>query len=823
MYRSSFRLCPGLSLFSIMDDTWSRTLRSVKSLLPYLIILFLVSISYYGVLDGSYLLFDRDLYWFFYQNSQYLAENMGTGRIPMWNPYVLNGEPFFAQAQPGVLYPLHWLYAILPVDELFSRLLVLHVALSGVFMAILVRELGGRRTAAAIGGISFAFSGITTSLLGMQSSLFAVAWLPFSLWAIIRAMRNDAVYYAMLAGLGFALMIFVGGIEVLAMGIALASVVTAVPRIFPLGFEAPVLRRRLVLFGTALLYFLLVGAVQLIPFAELTRYSYRTEGINVGEGLTWSLHPQEWLYLVIPDVFKRGREFYWSEQNWLRTIYVGVVPLLLALVFLLKARKRSVGLLIIGAGCLLLAAGYYLPVYRDIVGWIPGIRSIRYPSKFLMITGFLAALAAGLGWDRLAGRSGAPGRAKGATWTFVFLSVTFAAALAAAELLDATFQDWWGGIVEARGWELLPDELLHNLRRFLALATVTSLAIFFSFKEGIVRKAGLAVIPLLLVLDLMGAMPYATSFHPADCLDREPERIAKLKKEEGLFRVYSHNKIWDRKFEDSSDLIEEGTDIFMPNALMRHSLFNSQGYRVLTLSRIDQVMRSVTMAAHPDSSRLVDLLNIRYMIWPAPIPSPAYALIESSDSLYYYENRGAMDRAFLSDSYRVCSSGIEYQDIMEDPGFNPLEAVLLDEEPELPSGWSARSGRSVEVDDHVEILSYEPEKIVIRVSSGGQKFLVLSEAYFPGWKATVNGEEAGIFRADYAFRAIPVDSGESLVELRYEPQSFLIGASISSGAGILFFGLLAAGALRRLASASLLARYHHLPEFLRIKARASDQ
>jgi hypothetical protein len=806
-----------------MDNHTWKYLRSTKTLLPYLIILLLVSISYYGVLAGKLLLLDRDLYWFFYQNSHYLADNINAGKMPLWNPYVLNGEPFFAQAQPGVLYPLHWLYSFIPVEELFSRLLVLHVALSGIFMAMLIREMGGGRTAATIGGISIAFSGITTSLLGMQSSLFAVAWLPFSFWSLLRVLRHDSINYAILTGLGFAVMIFVGGIEVFAMGLAVAAIIITAPHLFPIECEPPDLRRRLILFGAILLSFFLISAVQLIPFAELTRYSYRTEGIDVSEGLTWSLHPQEWLYFVLPDVFRRGKEFYWNEQNWLRTIYVGVVPILLALAFSLKTRKRSIGLLCIGAGCLLLSTGNHLPVYRDIVEWIPGIRSIRYPSKFLMISGFLLALAAGLGWDRLFQRPDDPDREKTIPGVFMFLSVTFAAALFAAEILDVHFQNWWGGMVEERGWELLPDGLLHNSRRFLALSAITSLAIFFTFKGGKIKKVGLVMIPILLVMDLMGAMPYATSFHPADCLEKEPERIARLKKEDGLFRVYSHNNVWERKFEDGSDLILGGTDIFMPNAVMSHSLFNSQGYRVLTLSRVDQIMRSITMSEHPDSSRLIDLLNIRYIMWPAEVPSTEYTLIESSDSLYFYENMGALDRAFLSDSYQVCSTGIEYQNIMEDPGFDPLKVVLLDEEPSVPSGWDTQQNKGVVEDEQVEILCYEAERIIIQVSSSGSKFLVLSDAYFPGWKAEVNGEKVKIHRANYAFRAIPLNAGESIVDLRYEPESFLVGASISSGSIILFLGFLVTCYLYRLISGGLLARNCHLSKLVRVKARSSHE
>jgi len=795
----------------------------IKSLLPYLLIIALVCLSYAGILSGRYLLLDRDLFWFFYPNSHYLAERLSAGSFPFWNPYSYNGEPFFAQAQPGVLYPLHWLYAVVPSEELFSRLLVLHIVLAGIFMAVLIRELGGGRAASAVGGISLAFSGITTSLITLQSSLFSFAWLPLSILFLTRALKRDSIRNSIFCGFSFWMMAIVGGMEVLMMGIPVAAAIAAFPHLFPVEPYPLGFRRRFCLFAVALTTFLATASIQLVPFIELTRYSYRTEGVDLGEALTWSVHPREWIYLILPDLFRRGREFYWIEQNWLRTFYIGVIPLILTIIFAMTARKRAIGPMILCALFFIFSAGGYLPGYADMVSYIPGLRSLRYPSKFLMIFGFLISLTAGLGYGRvqIAARSSSkPPRAMAG---FLVLSSLSAIFLFLFEIGDGSIRQWLEGLADGRGLELVPNGMLHNVSRLLALSTLGTLAAYIALKGRRTATVGRGALFLLLIMDLMGAMPYATVSYPRSCLEAKPDRLIDLSEEDGYFRVLSHHKLWDRTFADLTDQVRTGTDLLIPNGPLRYHVFQSQGYRVLTLSRTDQIMGSIVFSDDPGRYRLIDLLNIRYILWPTEISRPGYRLIESSDSLYYYENRGALDRAFLAAEYRICRSGAEFQTAMMNPDFDPHRSVFLEEEPVFPANQRRLEGERVIDEEKVRILRYEPERLIIHVESRGPKFLVLSDGYFPGWRAWVDGEESRIYRANYAFRAVPVNAGQSIVEFRYEPQSFQIGALISAGSIALFTGLLGRRALARLTSARLNARFDHLPEFLRVKTRPSHQ
>ena len=79
----------------------------------------------------------------------------------------------------------------------------------------------------------------------------------------------------------------------------------------------------------------------------------------------------------------------------------------------------------------------------------------------------------------------------------------------------------------------------------------------------------------------------------------------------------------------------------------------------------------------------------------------------------------------------------------------------------------------------MQFRSYEAEHIAIDVNAASAGLLVLSEMYYPGWVATVNGKASDIHRTDGALRGIAVSAGPNRVELKYEPSSFRLGAALS--------------------------------------------
>ena len=75
------------------------------------------------------------------------------------------------------------------------------------------------------------------------------------------------------------------------------------------------------------------------------------------------------------------------------------------------------------------------------------------------------------------------------------------------------------------------------------------------------------------------------------------------------------------------------------------------------------------------------------------------------------------------------------------------------------------------------IATYEHERVTIDTDAPGRRLFVLSDTWFPGWRATVDGTPTPILRANVAFRAVPLSPGRHRVVFEYAPASFRIGAS----------------------------------------------
>ena len=88
-----------------------------------------------------------------------------------------------------------------------------------------------------------------------------------------------------------------------------------------------------------------------------------------------------------------------------------------------------------------------------------------------------------------------------------------------------------------------------------------------------------------------------------------------------------------------------------------------------------------------------------------------------------------------------------------------------------------------------EIASYAPERIEVRTSGEGPGLLVLADAFYPGWRASVDGHETPIYPANVLFRSVPVPAGEHSVVFTFEPNGWRVGL-IAAGAAVVLIAAL---------------------------------
>jgi len=269
-----------------------------------------------------------------------------------------------------------------------------------------------------------------------------------------------------------------------------------------------------------------------------------------------------------------------------------------------------------------------------------------------------------------------------------------------------------------------------------------------------------------------------------------------------------------RSFHYNNWFAERDTTALLASNLGTPSGLQSiQGYNVVHIARYDEYIASLNgksqgyhntdVVPQGLDSPLLDLLNVRYIVVPAVAQSEQSVLRElkdihpavySDDQVDVLENRDALPRAWIVHSARQAPR-TETLQLLNSGAVDPRRTALLERPPPdlaRPDDVSA---------DRAQIKTYEADRIRLRTSTGASGLLVLSEAYFPAWKAYVDGRPVPLYVADHVLRAVPVPAGAHTVELRYESWSLRVGMAISLISYLALIALAVARARRRRKSA----------------------
>ena len=212
---------------------------------------------------------------------------------------------------------------------------------------------------------------------------------------------------------------------------------------------------------------------------------------------------------------------------------------------------------------------------------------------------------------------------------------------------------------------------------------------------------------------------------------------------------------------------------YEPMANRRYAEFFIMMQTGRTLDRVEQFVYSRLGGWFPHGfrRRMLNLVGARYIVIARPDSDSG-----SHDALRIHQNSEAMPRAFFVGAIRVVPDPAQLLLRLANGPDRLTEVALVEEPPVsrfLGAGEPARM-------DSVDFVVNDPEHLVLDVDAPRRGFLFLSDTYYPGWRATVNGRPAPIQGANYAFRLVEVPKGRSTVTFRYRPTSLILGAGISS-------------------------------------------
>ncbi len=160
-----------------------------------------------------------------------------------------------------------------------------------------------------------------------------------------------------------------------------------------------------------------------------------------------------------------------------------------------------------------------------------------------------------------------------------------------------------------------------------------------------------------------------------------------------------------------------------------------------------------------------------------------YREISSDGTVRVLENTAAYPRAFLVSRARVAPPAGSLE-MMQSRPFAPREEVILsaDTQPAMMNAatvpWTGRTAPAL--DGTVRILRYSSQQVAMDVVAPAPAFLVLTDAFYPGWRAFVDGREWPVVRGDVMFRVVDVPAGEHAVTFQFRPTSVLLGLAISA-------------------------------------------
>jgi hypothetical protein len=742
----------------------------------------LVYFSYEMIFSGK-IPFFRDLVTYFYPIKFSVAEAFKAGELPLWDSHMATGFPIIAGFQSAVFYPTSVAFYLLPFFSAIQFTFVFHYALAATGSYVLFRSWKSSVYVSLIGAILFTFGGTIVSLTNLLNHFQSAVWLPWVIFFWERAVGTrqwkDIATFSIVA----LCQILGGSPEIFLLSIGLVVLDT-----FRL-YQEEQLRGLFPVAGILLgsgCIILGLGMLQFLPTAELIMQSRRDQPIPPYEAFSWSLHPASLIGFLLPTLEADA-----SLSIGLRLLLTDGVPFLLShylsviavLAFCCwfhaaRARERAVVLALVG-GSLLLAFGRHTPVYPFLYEWIPVLRMVRFPEKYSYVTFALLIFIAARGLRQMDGDRKSHASWVAASSIFGVWFVIYLVFCIQPQLL--------ADLVHSRN----PSEaflgpnpttiaaILVNLEKQMAISL--TLALLFGLNRfGVLRLTLLR--PLLVVtvfLDLSSANKPLHFLRDKNVVQSAERILEKPPADPSRVFYYPPADNLHPSFMKVSGKLtyEKGTEIalnnLLPNAGMLYGFEYFQDLDALGRRSYSDFLNFINALPGDHRGRLLRALNVKYVVALHPLDVRGLKLIREFPEHYsrLYEVMDRVPRTYLASHPIYDQDPMSTLRRMSSESFDPLTDVVVNASTLVAPKLSLRGG--------AKITTYQNNRVQIDAQLSESGILILADAFYPGWKAFVDGKEQNILRANYLFRGVELPAGAHKIEFVYDPLSFRVGLAIS--------------------------------------------
>ncbi|MDO8785935.1 MAG: hypothetical protein Q7J12_06925 [Syntrophales bacterium] len=685
------------------------------------------------------------------------------GNLPLWNPHIFSGAPFFGEFQSALLYPPNFVYLLFPLPRAINIGIALHVFLLGFFMYLWTARRRLHPLACLLSSVLIMFSGAHFMHIyaGHLPDLCTMIWLPLLLLAVDGLFENRSWKWCFLGAFAVFMQILAGHPQYVYYS-AVAVLIYSGLRLLKYEGRTPVV---LIISG---MYAggIALGAVQILSGMAAAVEGVRSSAVSFKFAAIFSFPPENLITLLTPRFFGDMTNFpYWGRCHlWEISLFFGITGLSLAIYGTFcgdsKTRRFSATMVLI---LLILALGVHTPLFRILYDWIPGFNKLRGISKLIFPASLFLAMLSGIGLDSLVKYRRFTKKVSlillfaGITLGGVALWINISTAVSVPtgiwpEVIKAVAtsdESYFPSQISRDPSFISPAGYFASLSLIIAAATCLLLSFLFFFLNYTERS-----VYLIAILAFIEVFTFAKTARPT--FEFHSQTIPALTKfyaaHPGDYRILN---------------------LLNPNSAMSMGVNDIWGYGPGVQLRHARFM-AFTQGQYPEKAtqylpfrryhRLLNMFRCRYVILPY------------KDRLFIKENADVMPRLLLIQDWQVITGRDEIFKAMGKETFDPRKVVILEKPPEPEPVKSADRGSLLIADsstDHLTITAVLPQPAI----------LLMTDTYSNGWHArSLPGsvqKKYHLMPANYTLMAVPLSAGKHYLRIEYSPLAFRIGKWIS--------------------------------------------
>lgn len=694
----------------------------------------------------------------FYPWREFAMSELAQGRLPLWNPYNGAGAPLLANYQSALLYPPHLLYWLWSGPQMMGYLGVLHLAWAGLGMWLLTGRFQLPTLGRGIAALAFPLSSTLVARFGTFPMVDVAAWLPWLVLATDALISQVTLRRVLALAAVLKMQLLAGHAQwafyslVLAGGYATWRMAAERRRAIPI----------LAAGSLALVLAVGIAAAQLVPTAELQRESQRAAGVDEDYALNFSYAPLSLITLFNPNFFGNPGDGSYAIGGayFETTAYVGILPVVLAILGTTHyvrcwRRKRPLAagpygylipyFAIVTVLAFILALGKF-GIYGLLYRYVPTFNMFQAPARWLLLAVFSLSILAAFGVSFWQPTRQTRRRARRAL--MVAISMTVAGIIAS---------------LVVPGTSSITLEMARGIAVLGALVIVVALLFAVQPADEHRQFRWSLIVLLFVAADLWTANAVSNPTIAPQFYDRRDPATSTR-----VFWPDANNRA----------LPDVAFERFLPLYNYRLAVDRQAAYRTSYLPNLNLLDRQPSLNSFEPLrpaglERFMALLNAAQR--PALLRAAAVGQVEGQTRA-----EASVSRVRLVTAVQPVSNLDEAIAALRDENWNPEQSVVVETTATPP--LQLERGTGGEVNGTARITAETPLALEIAVESSGDAMLVVADTYYPGWTATVDDQPTPIYRANGAFRAVPITAGRHTVRMTYQPRSVAIGALLSAAA-----------------------------------------